>query len=122
MISDGLGADVKKIWAVLLCGVSLLAADAYAQSTLRNFTTKHVTEIRGHKSRYVAAVEEFVVNNKAGRPAANLFATSYVRGDVKQAATDRPVVVLFNGGPSAAAIGVHMQFGPEQEEHGAAPK
>jgi len=99
---------------LLLCA-SVWAASAGAESQQRIFTTQHVTEIDKHKVRYVAAVEEFVVNNKAGRPALSLFSTSYVRSDVKDA-RNRPVVFLFNGGPSAAAIGVHMQFGPEQDD------
>jgi carboxypeptidase C (cathepsin A) len=84
----------------------------------RSFVTNHETEIAGHKIPYVASVEEFIVNNKAGRPALSLFTTSYVAGDPAKTA-NRPVVFLFNGGPSSAAIGVHMQFGPEQAEPGA---
>ena len=97
--------------ALLVCCGSLWASE-------RSFVTKHETEIAGHKIPYVASVEEFIVNNKAGHPALSLFTTSYVAAAASKG-THRPVVFLFNGGPSDAAIGVHMQFGPEQEEHGA---
>jgi carboxypeptidase C (cathepsin A) len=94
------------------------AVDQNSQAPRRSFVTKHVTEIGGHEIPYIATVEEFIVNNKAGHPALSLFTTSYVRSDVSLAA-NRPVVFLFNGGPSAAAIGVHMQFGPERSAPGA---
>src|SRR5262249_11721817 len=58
-----------------------------------------------------SSVEEFVANNNAGEPAVRLVTTSYIRSDLRDSAR-RPVIFLFNGGPSAAAIGVHMQFGP----------
>jgi len=111
-------------YALLLCCGSFSALDSWAfdagsHSSERRFVTKHVTEVDGHKIPYVATVEEFIVNNKAGHRALSLFTTSYVNSDESQVANNRPVVFLFNGGPTAAAIGVHMEFGPEQEEHGA---
>jgi len=106
---------MKKVLVALACSGALCSVEAAAQTPPRSFVTQHTTEIEKRKVPYVAAVEEFIVNNKAGRPAASLFATSYIRSDVKSG-NNRPVIFLFNGGPSAAAIGVHMQFGPEQED------
>jgi len=105
---------MRSIILSVLCSIGC-AASAGAESPRREFTTAHVTVIGGKKIHYSAAVEEFLVNNKEGRPALSLFPTSYLRTDVKNSA-HRPVVFVFNGGPSAAAIGVHMQFGPEQED------
>jgi carboxypeptidase C (cathepsin A) len=110
---------MRTIYTLLLLGCSLWVLNSVAENAQRSFVTKHATEVGGHKLRYVAALEEFTVNNKAGAPALSLFATSYVRSDAPKGA-NRPVIVLFNGGPSAAAIGVHMQFGPEQDAHSAA--
>ena len=106
-------------WALLIACLPFWtlgagAVDHSTQAPRRSFVTTHVTQIGGHEIRYVATVEEFIVNNKAGHPALSLFTTSYVRSDVSLTAS-RPVVFLFNGGPSAAAIGVHMQFGPEED-------
>lgn len=100
---------------LVLCAALQIPA-VRAEQSPRAFVSRHVAKIDGKRIAYTAAVEEFIVNNKSGRPAASLFATSYVRTD-PGAVSIRPVVFLFNGGPSAAAIGVHMQFGPERETH-----
>ncbi len=107
---------MRVICVLLVLCASLHITQARAEDSPRKFVTQHVTSLAGHKIPYTATVEEFVVNDKAGRPALSLFTTSYVRSDVG-AANSRPVVFLFNGGPSAAAIGVHLQFGPEHEAH-----
>ena len=99
-----------------MLGAALHCMLADADTVPRKFVTQHVWSVERHKITYTAAVEEFLVNDKAGQPGASLFTTSYIRSDVA-AATTRPVVFLFNGGPSAAAIGVHLQFGPEREAH-----
>jgi carboxypeptidase C (cathepsin A) len=95
------GMTVAVVWA---CGV---------QAEPRSFVTNHVAMIEGKRVPYVAAVEEYIVNDAKGTPAVSLFATSYVRERTADAA-QRPVIFMFNGGPSAAATGVHMQFGPRQ--------
>src|ERR1700712_2390146 len=88
------------------------SAPLVAAST--EFSTQHVTKLAGGPVRYQANVEQFVVDDAAGKPAARLVTTSYVRKDVGDLA-HRPVVFLFNGGPSASAIGLHVQFGPLEE-------
>jgi carboxypeptidase C (cathepsin A) len=84
-----------------------------AHADTRSFVTHHVAKIGAGNVPYVAAVEEFIVNDGKGKPALSLFATSYVRSDVEDARA-RPVVFLFNGGPSSAATGLHMELGPRQ--------
>jgi carboxypeptidase C (cathepsin A) len=88
-----------------------LAGPAAAQEVPRRFESRHEVTISGRPIPYVATVEEFAVNDDSGRPAASLFATTYRRSDIAEPSR-RPVVFLFNGGPSVAAIGLHMQFGP----------
>lgn len=105
---------MRMICVLLVLCAAMQATQAEAGDSLRKFVTRHVTNVAGHTIPYTAAVEEFVVNDKSGQPALSLFTTAYVRSDV-EAANSRPVVFLFNGGPSAAAIGVHLQFGPEHE-------
>ena len=66
---------MKNILVSLACTAALGAVGAYAQTPPRSFVTQHTTEINKHKIPYVAALEEFIVNNQAGQPAASLFAT-----------------------------------------------
>ena len=91
------------IWALLIACLPFWTLDAGAvdqnsQAPRRSFVTKHVTEIGGHDIPYIATVEEFIVNNKAGHPALSLFTTSYVRSDVSLAA-NRPVVFAVQWRP-----------------------
>lgn len=93
-----------------------LSAPAAAASG-RNFVSEHTVTIEGEPVPYVAAVEEYKVKDQGGDEALSLFATSYVRSDVKDT-KKRPVVFLFNGGPSAAALGLHTELGPRQPAEG----
>src|SRR5262249_27251174 len=77
---------MRPIWTTLLAlSVSLCASSVWAQGRQRSFVTQHATQVSGHKIRYDVRVEEFVVNNKAGAPAASLFATTYIRTDLNKA-------------------------------------
>jgi carboxypeptidase C (cathepsin A) len=100
---------------------ALCISSARADESPSRFVTNHVATVGGQRVSYTATVEDFLVNNKAGKPAARLFTTSYIRAGVGDD-SPRPVVFLFNGGPSAAAIGVHMQFGPIQAEQATADR
>lgn len=103
----------KFVLAFGMTATATMLSPALAAETPRSFVTHHVARIHDMPVRYTATVEEFIVNDAKGAPALSLFATSYVR-DAKGSSADRPVIFLFNGGPSAAASGVHMQFGPRQ--------
>lgn len=107
--------------ALLACCIVTAAPALGVDAATAAFTTSHSAEIRGGTLRYTATVEEFAIADASGAPALRLFSTSYVRTDVRDAAS-RPVVFLFNGGPSFAAIGVHMQFGPIHETPADAPR
>ena len=90
----------------------LLGPPAFAEP--RRFVSSHTAMIGGETVPYQASVEEYLIAGRSGKPELSLFATAYVRTGVADAAR-RPVVFIFNGGPSAAAIGLHMQFGPEDQ-------
>jgi carboxypeptidase C (cathepsin A) len=110
-----------KTIAFMISATLLLAAATSAQSRASDmaiaatapkiFTTEHVLTANGRKLPYSATLEEFVTSDKTGQPAVRLFTTSYLATHVKNP-DERPVVFMFNGGPTAAAIGVHLQFGP----------
>lgn len=72
----------------------------------------HVGTFGGKRIRYHANVEAFDAMGTDGRPAAKLVAISYVARD---AAPDRPIVFIFNGGPIAPSAILHMgAFGPKR--------
>jgi carboxypeptidase C (cathepsin A) len=104
---------------ILVC-VGFWSETLHAENALRSFATQHTTVVDGRKLPYSATVEEFIINDKAGAPALSLFATTYFRDHVSKL-DDRPVVFMFNGGPSAAALGLHLQFGPERDARGDSP-
>ena len=90
----------------LLCPA---APQAYAQAApaaeapaAQSFVTRHVGTFNGQKVKYVATVGETVLRNAAGEPTIRFVTTSYVREGLKDKAS-RPVIYLFNGGPSSAS-------------------
>ena len=102
----------------LLCTA---APQAYAQSVpapaeapAQSFVTRHVGTFNGQKVKYVASVAETVLRNADGEPTIRFVTTSYVREGLKDKAS-RPVIFLFNGGPSSASTWLHMgAFGPKK--------
>lgn len=98
------------------------APQAYAQapaavpaaSPTKAFVTRHTGTFNGEKIKYVATFGETVLTNAAGEPTIGFWTTSYVREGVKDRAA-RPVIFLFNGGPSSASTWLHMgAFGPRR--------
>lgn len=83
---------------------------------LRAFTTEHSGTFNGVKLRYTASVSETILLDDADTPTVSLFATSYVRKGVKpKDLQQRPVLFLFNGGPGAASMWLHVgAFGPKR--------
>ena len=103
----------------LLCTA---APQAYAQAApapaeapaAQSFVTRHVGTFNGQKVKYVATVGETVLRNADGEPTIRFVTTSYVREGLKDKAS-RPVIFLFNGGPSSASTWLHMgAFGPRR--------
>lgn len=85
---------------------------AQAASQIR-FITDHVGTFNGRRVRYSATVEETLVAGDANLPAVRFVTTAYVRQGGE--AASRPVIFLFNGGPSTASSWLHMGgFGPRR--------
>lgn len=86
------------------------------QAPLRAFTTEHDGTFNGVKLRYIATVGETILQDQAGTPTVSMFATSYVRKGIEsQDLRRRPVLFLFNGGPGAASMWLHVgAFGPKR--------
>lgn len=76
--------------------------------------TQHRGTFGGKPVDYQGIVESFPINDRSGRPIADLVATSYIArnsGPPEQ----RPVLFVFNGGPIVAATPLHMgAFGPKR--------
>ena len=87
----------------------LLAAPAAAQP----FVTRHEGTFGGQEVSYTATVAETVVADAKGQPAVRFVTTAYVRDGAD--AARRPVIFLFNGGPSSASAYLHMgALGPKR--------
>jgi carboxypeptidase C (cathepsin A) len=86
-------------------------------SAPRIFLTQHDGNFGGTRLRYSAALEEFLLRDAAGTPAASVFVTSYIRTDAKQGGA-RPVIFAFNGGPGSASIWLHLGLlGPRRVDY-----
>lgn len=75
--------------------------------------TRHEMVIRGETVRYTAIAGDTFLYDAAGNVTASIFSFSYLRTD--DAGADRPVIFVFNGGPGAASIWIHVgAIGPRQ--------
>ncbi|MDE1150640.1 MAG: peptidase S10 [Azospirillaceae bacterium] len=89
------------------------AAPAVAPLSGGPFVTRHTGTFNGESVAYTATVGETVVAGPEGAPGVRFITTSYVR-DGADTAT-RPVLFLFNGGPSVASATLHMVgLGPKR--------
>lgn len=113
-----------------LLGASLLASAGFAQeprpqaAAIPSATDAPIAPVARQRSiglpsgrlDYRAGWFETVLKDAKGNPQATISATSYVRtgaGDPAQ----RPVLVLFNGGPGASSSPLHFSaFGPRRLE------
>lgn len=84
------------------------ALTVQAETGPRRFVTEHRGVFNGRKVSYRATVAETIVKSPDGKPAASLFALSYIANGVKDPGS-RPVLFIFNGGPGAASN--TLQFG-----------
>lgn len=76
--------------------------------------TEHTTKIGGQTVAYKATASTTLLKNEKGEPTALLYSTAYVRTDTKDAG-QRPLAFLYNGGPGAASVWVHMgAYGPRR--------
>lgn len=95
---------------------ALAAQDANAAAPTaviaRAVTTDHRGTFNGKDVKYTASVEPIAVSDAKGAAVARLVAISYV---AKNAAADRPVIFIFNGGPISPSHILHMgALGPKR--------
>ncbi len=87
-------------------------------------TTRHTMTVGGRELSYFATAGFLSLKEESGKPRANVFFVAYTldRGPEPSPA-DRPITFLFNGGPGAAAVWLHLgtagprrlALGPEGE-------
>ncbi|MBC2651622.1 peptidase S10 [Novosphingobium flavum] len=66
----------------------------------------------GVRMNYTAIVGETFLKDKAGKPTAAIFSTTYLKDSPEP---NRPVFFLFNGGPGSGSLWLHMgAFGPKR--------
>jgi carboxypeptidase C (cathepsin A) len=76
------------------------------------FRSEHSGVFNGHRVRYQAAVADALIEDPGAVPAADLYTFSYVAEGVANAAA-RPVIFIFNGGPGASSVFLHLcSLGP----------
>jgi carboxypeptidase C (cathepsin A) len=76
--------------------------------------TEHTTKIGGQTIPYKAAASTTILKNDKGEPVALLYSTAYTRTDTRDM-SQRPLAFLYNGGPGAASVWVHMgAYGPRR--------
>jgi carboxypeptidase C (cathepsin A) len=76
--------------------------------------THHAILINGQTVDYTATAGRLHVVDKTGKHGADLFFISYAKQDT-EAASERPVTFMFNGGPGASSIWLNFgAFGPKR--------
>lgn len=79
----------------------------------RRFETEHQIAVRGKPLRYRVVAGETYITSLFGEPIASLFSFSYFREGPRD--PSRPVLFVFNGGPGAASLWMHIgAMGPRR--------
>lgn len=80
--------------------------------------TSHSLTVNGKTLDYTATVGLMPLKNEKDEIEAQIFYTAYTLDNVEDAA-DRPLILVFNGGPGAASIWLHMgALGPKRVDMG----
>jgi carboxypeptidase C (cathepsin A) len=78
------------------------------------YITQHEGVFNGQRVAYTAEVGAVEIKDADGNPGASIVSTSYV-ADTPAGSPPRPVMFVFNGGPIAPSVYLHMgAFGPKR--------
>ncbi|MEE3625418.1 peptidase S10 [Nitrospirillum sp. BR 11752] len=86
------------------------AATARAPIAETAKSSPHTVTIKGKSIRYQATAGTLTIRDNDGKPLASMFYVAYTADGAP--ATKRPVTFLYNGGPGAASLWLHMGLGP----------
>ena len=70
--------------------------------------TEHQITVHGQELRYKATAGTMVLKDETEKPKANLFFVAYERQPASEDPSQRPITFVFNGGPGAAAVWLHL--------------
>jgi carboxypeptidase C (cathepsin A) len=97
---------------IFLVGAGARADDKPEHSLPARVATHHAITLSGHRLDYDAIAETFALADQKGATTATIFTVSYLAAAPAGAA--RPVSFVFNGGPGAASVFLHLgALGPE---------
>jgi carboxypeptidase C (cathepsin A) len=71
-------------------------------------TTHQQIMLDGKPLAYHATAGDMVMKDESGKPKADMFFVAYDRDDSASDPSKRPITFLFNGGPGAAAVWLHL--------------
>ena len=90
-----------------------------ATPTEQNSVTEHTLGLDGQTIHYTATAGNLLIRDEENKPNGSIFYVAYTKDN---AAKDRPVTFLYNGGPGSSTVWLHMgAFGPMRVET-ASPK
>ena len=100
-----------RVFAILVCcALAILAPAARAagkpQPLPARAETRHTIVLAGHPLDYRAIAETIGLTDRTGEPVASLYTVSYLAD--APAGPPRPVAFVFNGGPGAASVFLHL--------------
>ncbi len=113
----GAGGTRAAVFAVALCLAAVaarpvaVAADkppppASANALPARVETRHTITLAGRPLDYRAVAETIGLTNQKGEPVASVYTVSYLADTPEEAR--RPVAFVFNGGPGAASVFLHL--------------
>lgn len=95
--------------ALLLSGAPAVRADdkpPLPQEAPARVETQHTLSLAGQPLQYRAVAETIGLTTQKGEPSASVFTVSYLAE--APAGRQRPVAFVFNGGPGAASVFLHL--------------
>ena len=70
--------------------------------------TDHEVTVHGQVLKYKATAGTLVMKDESDKPKANIFFVAYEKQPASEDRSQRPITFVFNGGPGAAAVWLHL--------------
>jgi carboxypeptidase C (cathepsin A) len=105
-------------WAAIPASLPSTQPSA-AENVEGTVVTDHTMTVNGLTLHYRATAGTLTLRDEHHKPSASFFFVDYDRRTKTQEAADRPIVFLFNGGPGAASVWLHLgTVGPRRVKLG----
>jgi carboxypeptidase C (cathepsin A) len=99
--------------AAFVCASAQAAVPPHRAPNERSVVTHHTIAVNGRQIAYTATAGTLVLKTDKGEPEASVFYVAYTLDNADRAT--RPITFLYNGGPGAATIYLHMgALGPRR--------